>query len=61
MIPAMRAIAGELAAAPPDAWERFNDWSIGDVLFPSLHLHGMGGFSTGDAGGTRVRRPRSAA
>lgn len=36
--------------ASPDAWERFNDWSIGDVLFPSLHLHGVGGFSTGDPG-----------
>lgn len=34
----------------PDPWKRFNDWSIGDVLFPSLHLHGVGGFSTGDIG-----------
>ncbi len=33
----------------PDAWERFNDWSIGDVLFPNLHLHGVGGFTSGDA------------
>jgi len=33
-----------------DAWEDFNDWSIGDVLFPSLHLHGVGGFSTGEPG-----------
>ncbi len=41
-----------VAAAPaesPDAWERFNDWSIGNVLFPNMHLHGAGGFSTGDA------------
>ena len=30
-------------------WERFNDWNIGGVLFPSLHLHGVGGFTSGDA------------
>ena len=30
------------------AWERFNDWSIGDVLFPNLHLHGTGGMSSGE-------------
>jgi len=51
LILAVPATAGELSApgaAPPDAWERFNDWSIGDVLFPSLHLHGTGGFSTGE-------------
>lgn len=28
--------------------ERLNDWSIGDMLFPSLHFHGVGGFSTGE-------------
>lgn len=38
-----------LASAAEDGWERFNDWSIGGVLFPNLHLHGAGGFSTGDA------------
>ncbi len=32
----------------PAAWERFNDWSIGDVLFPNIHLHGAGGFSSGE-------------
>ena len=37
-------------ASSPDAWERFNDWSIGDVLFPNLHLHGVGGFSSGEPG-----------
>jgi hypothetical protein len=31
-----------------DAWERANDWGIGDVLFPNLHLHGVGGFTTGE-------------
>lgn len=36
------------AASAADSWERFNDWGIGDVLFPNLHLHGVGGFSTGD-------------
>ncbi|MCU0777301.1 MAG: hypothetical protein MUF86_06495 [Akkermansiaceae bacterium] len=36
-------------ANPSDDWERLNDWSIGDVLFPNLHLHGVGGFTTGDA------------
>lgn len=39
------------AAPSPDAWERFNDWSIGDVLFPNLHIHGVGGFSSGEVGG----------
>jgi hypothetical protein len=34
-------------SASPGAWENFNDWSIGGVLFPSLHLHGTGGFSSG--------------
>jgi len=33
----------------PDAWERFNDWNIGGILFPNLHLHGVGGFTSGDA------------
>jgi hypothetical protein len=54
MITSLPAHAGEVAAAPapapsPDAWERFNDWSIGDVLFPNLHLHGVGGFTSGEA------------
>ncbi len=44
----MTATAGHPPASSPDAWERFNDWSIGDVLFPNLHLHGVGGFSTGE-------------
>ena len=35
-------------AAPADDWEKFNDWNIGNLLFPSLHFHGVGGFSTGD-------------
>jgi hypothetical protein len=34
---------------PSHAWERFNDWSIGGVLFPNLHLHGVGGFTSGEA------------
>jgi hypothetical protein len=38
----------EISSPSPDAWERFNDWNIGDVLFPNLHIHGVGGFSTGD-------------
>jgi hypothetical protein len=33
----------------PGAWERFNDWSIGGILFPNLHLHGVGGFTSGHA------------
>lgn len=31
------------------SWNRFNDWRIGDVLYSSLHLHGVGGFTSGDA------------
>ncbi len=49
------AIAGEItapapppAAPAPDAWERFNNWSIGGVLFPNVHMHGIGGFSSGE-------------
>lgn len=44
------ALAGEINSAAPaeDAWERFNDWSIGGVLFPNVHMHGIGGFSSGD-------------
>lgn len=55
LLTAVPAIAGEIptpptAAAPsPDAWERFNDWNIGDVLFPNVHIHGAGGFTTGEA------------
>lgn len=48
------AQGGDPAAAPasttPDAWERFNDWTIAGVLHPNLHLHGVGGFSTGEIG-----------
>ena len=38
------------AGQPPavSAWERFNGWSIGDFLFPDLHLHGIGGASSTD-------------
>lgn len=32
----------------PDGWEDANDWSIGGVLFPNVHLHGVGGFSEED-------------
>lgn len=55
LLTATPAIAGEIAtpstpsAAPAaDAWERYNDWSIGGVLFPNIHMHGIGGFSSGD-------------
>ncbi len=51
----MSAVADEQQAPPatagagaPDAWERMNDWSIGDIVFPNLHLHGVGGFSSGE-------------
>ncbi len=46
--PAPAPSPAELSAA--DAWERFNDWSIGGVLFPNLHLHGVGGSSSGEVG-----------
>jgi hypothetical protein len=55
LLTAAPAFAGDVtipatppAAPAPDAWERFNDWSIGGVLFPNVHMHGIGGFSTGD-------------
>lgn len=31
-----------------DAWERFNDWSIADILFPNIHIHSLGGGSSGE-------------
>lgn len=40
--------SGRSSPSPPAAWERFNDWSIGGVLFPNLHLHGAGGFTSGE-------------
>lgn len=44
------ALAGVSSVSPPekDAWEKFNDWSIGGLLFPNVHLHGIGGYSSGD-------------
>jgi hypothetical protein len=51
---ATSAVAGVTPATTPsepltaDTWSRLNDWSIGGILFPSLHLHGTGGFSTGN-------------
>jgi hypothetical protein len=46
---ALPLVNAQETAVSPDAWERFNDWSIGDVLFPNLHLHGVGGFTSGEA------------
>ncbi len=43
----LTAVANE-SSRSSNAWERANDWSIGDVLFPNLHLHGVGGFTTGE-------------
>ena len=43
----LTAAADEVAS--PDVWERFNNWGIGDVLFPNLHFHGVGGYTSGDA------------
>lgn len=46
------ALGEEIAFPPavpiPDAWQNANDWAIGDVLFPNIHLHGVGGFSEDD-------------
>jgi hypothetical protein len=35
-----------LTSATPDAWQAFNNWNLGDVLFPALHIHGVGGASS---------------
>jgi len=40
------ATAANAQTGSPDAWERFNDWTINDMLFSSLHIHGVGGFSS---------------
>ena len=40
---------GSVSSPSPDAWERFNDWSIGGIIFPNLHLHGIGGYTSGEA------------
>jgi hypothetical protein len=44
--------ADEAVRGPSGAelWEMANDWAIGDVLFPNLHLHGVGGWSSEDIG-----------
>ena len=55
LVPAL-SLAGTQPAAPAPAepavseWEKFNDWNIGGVLFPNVHLHGIGGWSSGDPG-----------
>jgi hypothetical protein len=51
------AIAGEEAAplssilsvSNPGPWTQFNDWNLGDVVFPALHIHGVGGTSSVDS------------
>jgi hypothetical protein len=40
------AATAPLTVAAPDAWTSFNNWNLGDVLFPALHLHGVGGASS---------------
>lgn len=51
-LPASRAeeIAFPPAVPFPPAWEEGNDWGIGGVLFPNIHMHGVGGFSGDDPG-----------
>lgn len=44
----MTAFAGE--SGKNETWQTVNDWSVGGVLFPALHLHGAGGFSTAEPG-----------
>lgn len=44
-LPLMTPVAG----SPSETWERINHWSIGDAIFPSLHLHSVGGVSSTDA------------
>ncbi|MFM7181894.1 MAG: hypothetical protein ACKO2G_10585 [Verrucomicrobiales bacterium] len=34
------------AEPPISDWEKFNNWNIGGVLFPNVHMHGIGGWST---------------
>jgi hypothetical protein len=45
---AMLGSVAHAQTAGPDAWEHFNDWNINDVLFGTLHLQGVGGFSSTD-------------
>ncbi len=42
------ALPALATAFDAEDWTKFNDWSIADTLYPSLSLHGTGGFSTGD-------------
>jgi hypothetical protein len=42
--------APAIAEPAVSEWEKFNDWSIGGVLFPNVHLHGIGGWSSGEPG-----------
>jgi hypothetical protein len=51
--PFLAASRADEAALPATAeafwasWESAQDWSVGDVLFPNLHLHGVGGWVDG--------------
>lgn len=46
LVPCFSAYAEPVVSG--ESWERFNDWEIGGVLFPNLHLHGVGGLSSGE-------------
>lgn len=51
LLPAMSIAGTQPAPAAEPAvseWEKFNDWNIGGVLFPNVHMHGLGGWSTGE-------------
>lgn len=45
---ALLGSAAHAQSSAPDAWENFNDWNIGDVLFGALNLQGVGGMSSVD-------------
>lgn len=40
--------AAHAETTSPDAWERFNDWNLNDVLHGTLYMQGVGGFSSTD-------------
>ena len=39
-----------VAEPSPSTWEQLNDWNIADILFPNVHMHGIGGWSSGEPG-----------
>lgn len=43
---AVLGTTGHAQSDTPDAWIRFNNWNLNEVIFGTLHLQGVGGYSS---------------